>query len=55
VVRKEPNLAEAETITFAQTMLAAYKVPKRVVFVSTPWRWRFAVQKMCLTPATTPV
>jgi len=34
VVRKEPKLTEAEIIKFAQTMLAAYKVPKRVVFVN---------------------
>jgi long-chain acyl-CoA synthetase len=34
VVKKEPMLTEADVIEFARTTLAAYKVPKRVVFVS---------------------
>lgn len=34
VVKKEPGLAESEVIEFARTSLAAYKVPKQVVFVS---------------------
>ncbi|WP_233805721.1 AMP-binding protein [Paraburkholderia sp. HP33-1] len=34
VVKKEPELTEADVIEFARTSLAAYKVPKRVVFVN---------------------
>jgi long-chain acyl-CoA synthetase len=34
VVKKEPELTEAEVIEFARTSLAAYKVPKRAVFVN---------------------
>ncbi|CAM2154963.1 Long-chain-fatty-acid--CoA ligase [Pararobbsia alpina] len=34
VVKREPELTEAEVIEFARTSLAAYKVPKRVVFVN---------------------
>jgi long-chain acyl-CoA synthetase len=34
VVKKEPALTEAEVIEFARTSLAAYKVPKHVVFVN---------------------
>lgn len=34
VVKKEPLLTEADVIEFARTTLAAYKVPRRVVFVS---------------------
>jgi long-chain acyl-CoA synthetase len=34
VVKKEPGLTEAEVIRFARISLAAYKVPKRVVFVN---------------------
>lgn len=34
VVKKEPGLTEPEVIEFARTSLAAYKVPKQVVFVN---------------------
>jgi long-chain acyl-CoA synthetase len=34
VVKKAPALTEGEVIGFARTSLAAYKVPKRVVFVN---------------------
>jgi long-chain acyl-CoA synthetase len=34
VVKRESGLTESEVIAFARTSLAAYKVPKRVVFVN---------------------
>jgi len=33
VVKKEPGLTESAVIEFARTSLAAYKVPKQVLFV----------------------
>jgi long-chain acyl-CoA synthetase len=34
VVKREPGLTESEVIEFARTSLAAYKVPKQVLFVN---------------------